>query len=66
MAQVAESNTIIIQTNFRLLYFAMENIKDSEQHDINYWNRLQTIMYAEIDKNAILKTQYETDDDVLL
>ena len=36
MAQVAESNTIIIQTNFRLLYFAMENIKDSEQHDINY------------------------------
>ena len=46
MAQVAESNTIIIQTNFRLLYFAMENIKDSEQHDINYWNRLQKIMYA--------------------
>ena len=30
MAQAAESNTIIIQTNFRLLYFAMENIKDSE------------------------------------
>lgn len=58
MAQVAESNTIIIQTNFRLLYFAMENIKGSEQHDINYWNRLQTIMYAEIDKNAMYNKEF--------
>ena len=58
MAQAAESNTIIIQTNFRLLYFAMENIKDSEQHDINYWNRLQTIMYAEIDKNAMYNKEF--------
>lgn len=58
MAQVAESNTIIIQTNFRLLYFAMEDIKDSEQHDINYWNRLQTIMYAEIDKNAMYNKEF--------
>ena len=60
MAQAAVTNTFIIQMNFRLLYFAMENIKSTKLHDRNYWNRLQSIMYEQIE------TQYDTDDDVLL
>ena len=58
MTQTAKTNTFIIETNFRLLYFAMENIKETKQHDINYWERLQTVMYAQIDKNATYNKEF--------
>ncbi len=58
MEQTAKTNTFIIETNFRLLYFAMENIKETKQHDINYWKQLQTVMYAQIDKNATYNKKF--------
>ena len=58
MAQAAVTNTFIIQMNFRLLYFAMENIKSTKLHDRNYWNRLQSIMYEQIDKNATYNKEF--------
>ena len=61
MAQAAVTNTFIIQMNFRLLYFAMENIKSTKLHDRNYWNRLQSIMYEQIDKNATYNKEFLND-----
>lgn len=58
MTQTAGANTIIIETNFRLLYFAMENIKNTKLHDINYWKQLQATMYAQINKNAIYNKEF--------
>lgn len=44
-------NENILATNFRLLYFAVENIMATDSHDNGYWKNLERIMYAEIDKN---------------
>lgn len=58
MNQPIGDNTIIIETNYRLLYFAMENIKNTKLHDMNYWKQLQATMYAQINKNKIYNKKF--------